>query len=290
MMEDKEIQDLENLLSRNPFVLLDTSIVTEDYGLVSRINKSMKCRNYSDLHLAETTIPKFIAHYEKIRTLITDSGSYVTEEVLKEFEMGLTGLTKVVQDKIKPKAKTDEILRTIMWETVQEELGKTITLLKERQVFFLQPEKYKELLKFFKELAIYSKTYEKIYRERNKPWAKRYRFADESLGAAVIYFTATGENECPTTIVSRDHDIKKELRNAYQLFMAARPKEFTRLIRQTPFKGYFLTGEKELRYVPMIETNSPVSMGNLTPQFMGEQKFKELTIYAREVLDKVLER
>ncbi len=295
-MNDRLIQDLERILKNNPFVLLDNcTINVNPENQIQAFLKSIT----SDTKTNAEFLPAKIQELQKLHSILDSSVSYVTDEIFDELNEGIRIMKQCAKKDIcgfenyrkNRKQTSTQELRQIVWEEIYSEIEKIKDLLVQRKAFFLNKDLHNEVFTFFKDaVRPYSKSIIKLNEERRRMRKKDYHFGDESLSAAVLYFTLTGENECPTTVVSADYDIKKELRNAYQLCMAARPKEFMRLIKITPFKGYFLTGEKIKRYAPVVETNSAISMGNLTPQFMGEQKFKEIAVYAGEIIDKACKK
>lgn len=304
MTEDTQnqrlLKQLEEITTSNRFVILDTSVLVYDPESTHKqrfLGFLRQCEKQTDgLHKIPTDFAQgALDHFTKLEQIISKGTTFVTEQIFEEAEYGIIKSDAAITKIQKPDVTKDDSGRytrlgdfrqantqTTLAE-LQQKMQNVNELLRQKIITFKRPDVYNWLFAFFKHIAPYVKDADKIQ-------GKNYRFGDESIAAATLYFTITGhETPQQTTVITQDHDIKREIRDAYLLFNQLRKSSFGVLARRNPFQVYVLTGNKPA-YVCKINTQEPHKIGNIEEErhrVGGEERFQRMLQAARYVLNKV---
>lgn len=299
-LNQRLLKQLEEITTSNRFVILDTSVLVYDPDSTHKqrfLGFLRQCEKQNDgLHKIPTDFAQgALDHFTKLEQIISKGTTFVTEQIFEETTYGITKSDAAITKMQKPAVTKDDSGRytrlrdfrqantqTTLAE-LQQKMQNVNALLQQKILTFKRPDVYNWLLAFFKHIAPYVK-------DADKTQGKNYRFGDESIAAATLYFTMTGhETPQQTTVITQDHDIKREIRTAYLLFSTANKSCFKTLAHRNPFKVYVLAGTP-LEYVCKVDTQCPHQMPTAEQErhrVGGEERLRRMLKAARYVLNKI---
>lgn len=217
-MRDRLIEQLEQIASKEEFIIIDNCSIVYRDAKRNNIFDHLRC-NQKIAQLQKEVLEDIARFYQKVNNIISEKSAFVTKETKMEFERGINMATekiKLLKNKNSPnKYQTQEDMmrayKTAQADKIIDEMEKIKQKIDCKKINFKDNKVYSTLFEFFKQIR-------PIINHKINQTKMKYLFGDESICAAAFYFTITGEKNCPTTIVTQDHDIRKQMITAHYLF------------------------------------------------------------------------
>jgi len=287
-MDKPDIITLERLLKCQQFSILDASAICNNTS--DKLAYSTKITNIEPADLSV-----HVDWYASIPKVLQETISFATRQVIQEFSEGIKNLRKINTRIIRTTPTKDYTFETQInqLQQLQNCAEEAEQALKKRQLFFKQDTIYQILFSFFKKTLNWIKPEQKIQKEQSKfeKTNKRHR-GDESVCAAALYFTFTGENNVDagdkntTAVITQDTDILNGVKTGLFLFQQASQTEFGKMMQASPTKVYFPGFNDRTVYVPRLNSKEQKTLG--TAEYVSNL-FKGKINDARELAKQIFE-